>query len=143
MPAHSVAQQQAAAIALHHPSKAKTDMGGMAKKELRKFAKTPSKGLPQHVKHESMARTLIERDDAPSLGLGKTGLKFARMGSKEAFKTTNGTDKKWKTSLKLRTELAGEKPGMKMKSVDKVGPVPSAIKDSITPQQVVQALLSA
>ena len=96
------------------------------------------------MKRESAARTLIERDDAPSLGLGKTGLKFARMGSKEAFKTTNGTDEKWKTSAKLRTELAGEKPGTKMKSMDKVGPVRKAMKglgERVTPKQVVAALL--
>lgn len=46
MPAKSVAQQQAAAIALHHPEKAKTDMGDMSRKDLRKFASTKHKGLP-------------------------------------------------------------------------------------------------
>jgi len=104
----------------------------------------PTKSRALQVKRESAARTLIERDDAPSLGLGKTGLKFARMGSKEAFKTTNGTDEKWKTSAKLRTELAGEKPGTKMKSMDKVGPVRKAMKglgERVTPKQVVAALL--
>lgn len=46
MPAKSVAQQQAAAIALHHPEKAKTSMGDMSKEKLRKFATTKHKGLP-------------------------------------------------------------------------------------------------
>ena len=119
-------------------------MGGMAKKELRKFATTPTKGLPQQVKHESVARTLIERDDAPSLGLGKTGLKFARMNSKEAFKTTDGTDEKWKTSLKLRANLAGEEPSAKMQSRDAVGKVPRAmkgLKERLTSAQLVSRLL--
>lgn len=54
MPAKSVAQQRAAAIALHHPEKAKTDMGGMGKSELRKFAKTKHKGLPDKKTDESV-----------------------------------------------------------------------------------------
>jgi len=85
------------------------------------------------------------RDDAPKLGLGKTGLKFARMNSKEAFKTTDGTDEKWKTSLKLRAGLAGEKPSAKMQSRDAVGKVPRAMKglgERITAEQVVAKLLA-
>jgi len=135
--------------------------------ELHKFAATKRKGLPQKVGESLSARAMFERDrlteghgvgswggrgdwhghegrdDAPKLGLGKTGLKFARMTSKQAFKTTGGTDAKWKTSAKLRSELAGEKPGSKMKSKDAVGRVPSAIKDSVrrTPEQVVKAML--
>lgn len=141
MPAKSKAQQQAAAIALHHPSKAKTDMGGMGKAELRKFASTPRKNLPKHV--ESVARSLIERDDISKLNIGATGKKFARMMSKEAFKTTDGTDDKWKTSLKLRTDLAGESPGTKMKSRDAVGKVPHAMKGvSETAEQIVDRLLA-
>lgn len=82
------------------------------------------------------------RDDAPTLGLGKTGLKFARMTSREAFKTTGGTDEKWRTSAKLRAELAGEKPGSAMQSKDAVGKVPSAIKDSRSVAEVVARLLN-
>ena len=111
------------------------------KGELHKFAATKRKGLPQKVGEALTARELFERDDAPKLGLGKTGLKFARMTSKQAFKTTGGTDAKWKTSAKLRAELAHEQPGGKMKSMDKVGTVPKAIKDSVTPKQVVAAML--
>jgi hypothetical protein len=86
------------------------------------------------------------RDDAPSLGLGKTGLKFARMNSKEAFKPAKGgqSDSKWATSLKLRAHLAGEKPSAKMQSRDAVGKVPRAMKgvgEQITAEQVVAKLL--
>lgn len=138
MPATSKAQQQAAAIALHHPSKAKTSMGDMPKKELRKFASTPRKGLPKHV--ESKARSLIERDDIGSLNIGATGKKFARMNSKEAFKTTDGTDEKWKTSLKLRAELGGESPSAAMKSKDAVGKVQHAFKETRA-QRIVSRML--
>ena len=123
--------------------------------KIKKFAKTKHSGLPKKKTDESgplTARQMFERerlsegrDDAPKLGLGKTGLKFARMTSKEAFKTSGGTDQKWKTSAKLRTELAGEKPGTKMKSMDKVGKVPRAMKglgERVTPQQVVDKLLA-
>lgn len=100
--------------------------------------------LPAKV--ESLARKLIERDDAPKLGLGKTGLKFARMNSKEAFKPAKGgqSDAKWATSLKLRAHLAGEKPSAKMQSRDAVGKVPRAMKgvgEQITAPQVVAKLL--
>jgi hypothetical protein len=86
---------------------------------------------------------IAERDDAPKLGLGKTGLKFARMTSKAAFKPAKGgqSDSKWATSAKLRAELAHEKPGGPMKSMDKVGKVPHAIKDAVTPRGVVKAML--
>lgn len=127
----------------------------MSDTKIKKFAKTKRTGLPKKKTDESgplTARQMFERehltegrDDAPKLGLGKTGLKFARMTSKEAFKTTGGTDAKWKTSAKLRTELAGEKPGTKMKSMDKVGKVPKAMKglgERVTPQQVVDKLLA-
>lgn len=107
--------------------------------ELHKFAATKTKGLPQKKTEEGVvmaARQMFERerlaegrDDAPKLGLGKTGLKFARMTSKEAFKTAGGTDAKWKTSARLRSELAGEPYGAKMRSKDVAGKVPSAIKD--------------
>jgi len=161
MPATSKAQQAAAGIA-HAVEKGdlpKSKLKGASKHmfksmkgtgELHKFAATKRKGLPQKVGERLTARAMFERDrlmegrdDAPKLGLGKTGLKFARMTSKQAFKTTGGTDAKWKTSAKLRSELAGEKPGSKMKSKDAVGRVPSAIKDSVrrTPEQVVKAML--
>lgn len=141
MPATSKAQQQAAAIALHRPEKAKTDMGDMKRSDLRKFAATPRKGLPKHVKHESLSRSLFERDDVSKLNIGATGKKFARMTSKEAFKTTDGTDEKWKTSLKLRAELGGESPSTKMKSKDAVGKVPHAFKESRA-QRIVDRLLA-
>ena len=105
-----------------------------------------NKGKLPEYKHEALtARAMFERDDAPKLGLGKTGLKFARMNSKEAFKTTDGTDEKWKTSLKLRAGLAGEKPSAKMQSRDAVGKVPRAMKglgERITAEQVVAKLLA-
>ena len=49
MPAKSKAQQQAMAIAEHHPSKLYKKNRGMAKmskEELHKFASTKTKGLP-------------------------------------------------------------------------------------------------
>ena len=93
---------------------------------------------------KSRTRRLIERDDINSLNIGATGKKFARMQSKEAFKTTDGTDEKWKTSLKLRTDLAGEPSDAKMKSKDAVGKVPHAMKgvsERKTAGQIVKALL--
>ena len=62
MPAKSVRQQQAAAIALHHPGKARTGMGDMAKKDLRKFASTKHKGLPQKTDEdvEERANQLVD-----------------------------------------------------------------------------------
>ena len=55
MPSVSIKQQQAAAIALHHPEKSKTAMGDMSKKDLRKFAATKHKGLPDRKTDESVA----------------------------------------------------------------------------------------
>jgi hypothetical protein len=52
MPAKSKAVQIAAAIALHHPSKLKKKNRGllkMSKEQLRHYAETPHKGLPEHV----------------------------------------------------------------------------------------------
>ena len=88
----------------------------------------------------SEARRLIERDDIDSLNIGATGKKFARMNSKEAFKTTDGTDEKWKTSLKLRAELGGESPSAAMKSKDAVGKVQHAFKETRA-QQIVSRML--
>lgn len=144
MPAVSKSQQQAAGIA-HAVEKGElpqSKLRGASKQmfqsmksgDLKKFAKTKSKELPKHVEGApATAKELFiaERDDAPKLGLGKTGLKFARMTSKQAFKPAAGgkSDAKWATSAKLRAELAHEKPGGAMKSMDKVGKVPSAIKE--------------
>ena len=61
MPARSKAQQAAAAIAEHHPEKAKgaaKEMAkGMSKKQLRHFSKTDTKSLPEHKKEASLRRT--------------------------------------------------------------------------------------
>lgn len=145
MPAVSKSQQQAAGIA-HAVEKGdlpQSKLRGASKQmfksmksgDLNKFASTKRKGLPNHM--EGMPVTakelfIAERDDAPNLGLGKTGLRFARMTSKQAFKPAAGgkSDAKWATSAKLRAELAHEKPGGKMKSMDKAGKVPSAVKES-------------
>jgi hypothetical protein len=83
------------------------------------------------------------RDDAPKLGLGKTGLKYARMGSKEAFKPAQGgqSDTKWQTSLKLRAEVAHENPNGQMKSRDATGKVPHSFKESRA-QALVNKLLN-
>jgi hypothetical protein len=118
----------------------------------------------QHPEEALTARQMFVRDhlhegrddalNASKVNLGTTGRKFARMGSKEAFKfsgaggagTDSGGDAKWNTSVKLRTELAGEKLGGKMKSADKVGKVKfggKGLGDSVTPEQVVSALLEA
>lgn len=60
MPAQSKAQQQAAAIALHHPKKSKTGMGSMSKEQLRHFAETPRKGLPKHKSQESLVNQIVD-----------------------------------------------------------------------------------
>lgn len=113
----------------------------MKKSDLADFTRKKPKNLPTRV-GESYARSLFERDDAPKLGLGKTGLKFARMTSKQAFSGGHNGDAKWKTSAKLRAQLAGEKPGSPMKSMDKVGTVKKAIKESRTaPALLVKRLL--
>ncbi len=58
MPSSSKSQQQAAAIAEHHPEKAKgaaKEMAkSMSKKQLHDFASTPSKNLPEHVSKEGL-----------------------------------------------------------------------------------------
>jgi hypothetical protein len=97
------------------------------------------------------ARQMFEREhltegrddalDASKVNLGVTGRKFARMTSKEAFKTTGGTDEKWHTSAALRSELAGEKPNSPMKNKDAVGPVAHAFKEATKPKQIVSRLL--
>lgn len=53
MPAKSKAQRIAMAIAEHKPSKLYKKNKGLAKmskSQLHEFAKTPTKGLPEHVK---------------------------------------------------------------------------------------------
>lgn len=88
------------------------------------------------------AKTLFERDDlSKEAAIPSEGKSLARMTSAKAFKTTGGTDAKWRTSLNLRAKLAGESPSQKMKSMDKVGKVPSAIKDSRA-ETVVDTLLA-
>lgn len=169
MPAKSIAQQQAAGIA-HAVEKGElpqSKLRGASKRmfksmhgtgELKKFAKTEHGGLPQKKTSEALtARQMFARDhlhegrddalDPAKLNLGTTGRKFARMGSKEAFKggqSGQGGDAKWHTSAKLRSELAGEQPGAPMHSNDKVGKVKfggKGLGDSLTPEQVVRAML--
>ena len=53
MPAESVAQRQAMAIALHHPEQLYERNKGlkeMTQKQLHEFASTPEKGLPERKK---------------------------------------------------------------------------------------------
>jgi hypothetical protein len=58
MPPKSESQRRAAAIAEHHPEKAKgaaKEMAkSMSKKQLHDFATTPSKNLPEHVSKEGL-----------------------------------------------------------------------------------------
>jgi hypothetical protein len=102
-----------------------------------------SKKSQQQAAGSARALFIAERDDAPKLGLGATGLKFARMNSAEAMRPAKGgqSDAKWATSAKLRAEIANEKPGGQMKNRDAVGKVPHAFKETKTPKQVVSALL--
>ena len=120
--------------------------------KLQLFLEVPFRGgvfkvkrvMPSKSQAQKLPAHLVEgRDDAPKLGLGKTELKFARMTSKEAFKPAKGgqSDSKWVASVKARAHLAGENPSGKMKSMDKAGRVPSAIKDSAARAQVVVAAL--
>jgi hypothetical protein len=160
MPAVSKSQQAAAGIA-HAVEKGdmpQSKLRGASKKmfqsmhgtgELHKFAATKRKGLPQKKEEGLTARMMFHRerisegrDDAPKLGLGKTELRFARMNSKEAFKTDrSGTDAKWKTSMKARAHLAGEPPSQKMSSQDRVGKVQHAFKEALSVEALVAALL--
>ena len=60
MPAVSVAQSTAMAIAEHHPEELNPANKGLAKmshKDLHDFASTPEKGLPEHV-HKSASYKL-------------------------------------------------------------------------------------
>jgi hypothetical protein len=155
MPSVSKAQQAAAGIA-HAVEKGempKSKLRGASKKmfqsmhgtgELKKFAKTKTKGLPQHTEALT-ARQMFERehltegrDDAPKLGLGKAGLEYARMSSSDVMDQPGGTAKKVQKrynmvkSVTNQNKLTGGKPGSKIfPSMDKVGKVPSAIKDSM------------
>lgn len=55
MPAKSIAQRKAMAIAEHHPEELYSENKGMAKMsgpQLHEFASTKEKGMPEHVKHK-------------------------------------------------------------------------------------------
>lgn len=116
---------------------AKEIQQSMKPSDLNDFTRKKPKGIPEKVPEGQItARMMFHRerisegrDDAPKLGLGKTELKFARMNSKQAFKTDHtGTDAKWKTSMQARAHLAGEKASSPMKSRDAVGHVPHAFE---------------
>ena len=149
MPATTRAQQQSTARTLIETSTSFRGWGGRGDWHggRLKVPSNPRKKPSSKPPFSSRKKPVKEgRDDAPSLGLGKTGLKFARMNSKEAFNPAKGgqSDAKWVTSLKLRAHLAGEKPSAKMQSRDAVGKVPRAMKgvgEQITAEQVVAKLL--
>lgn len=149
MPAVSKAQQQAAGIA-HAAEKGeipKSKLRGASKqmfqsmsgRELKKFAKTKRKGLPKHVECAPMtAREMFERehltegrDDAPKLGLGKAGLAYARMSSSDVMDQPGGTAKKVTKRYNMIKDVTNQKGVKGFPSMDKVGKVPSAIKDSM------------
>lgn len=155
MPSKSVAQQAAAGIAhavkkgdlpkskLRGASKQMFQMGG---KDLKKFAKTKTKDLPKHVETLS-ARQMFERerltegrDDIGKLGLGKAGMAYARMSSSDVMDQPGGTAKKVHKRYNMVKDVTNQKGIKGFPSMDKVGKVPSAIKDSRA-QKVVAALL--
>lgn len=157
MPAKSQAQQAAAGIAhavkkgdlpkskLRGASKQMFKMGGS---RLTSFAKTKTKDLPKHVETLS-ARQMFERerltegrDDAPKLGLGKAGLAYARMDSSDVMEQPGGVAKKVQKRYNMIKSVTNQKGVKGFPSMDKAGKVPHAIKDSKTPQQVVDALLN-
>ena len=84
-------------------------------------------------------RNLIRegRDDTSKLGLGKAGVSFAKMTGKDVMHQPDGVAPKVKKSYDLQksvlnqTHLTGGKAQSKVfPSMDKVGKVASAIKDS-------------
>lgn len=156
MPATSKAQQAAAGIA-HAVEKGdmpKSKLKGASKRmfqsmhgtgELHKFAATKRKGLPQKVGEALTARVMFDRaritegrDDTKKLGLGKAGEAYATMTSKDVMEQPGGTARKVQKrynmlkSVTNQNTLKGGKPQSKIfPSMDKVGKVPSAIKDSM------------
>lgn len=155
MPSVSKAQQAAAGIA-HAVEKGdlpKSKLRGASKEmfksmkstDLKKFAKTKTKGLPQKKTDESgpvKARQLFVegRDDAPKLGLGKAGMAYARMSSSDVMEQPGGTAKKVQKRYNMIKDVTNQKGIKGFPSMDKVGKVPSAIKDSRA-QKVVAAML--
>lgn len=80
MPAKSKAMRQAAAIAEHHPEdlyERNKGLASMTKEELHKYASTPEKGLPEHVKSadHSGRKNLGGHSHTKGHGRGKWGWK--------------------------------------------------------------------
>ncbi len=64
MPAKSVVQRQAAAIAEHHPEELyarNRGMMGMSLTDLKHYASTPEKGLPKRVANRKVAKKKVVR----------------------------------------------------------------------------------
>jgi hypothetical protein len=103
--------------------------------------------LPKKVKKEealtarAMFGRLQERDDAPSLPLGKAGHAYSRMDKSDIMEQPGGTSKKWHKSVALRKEVTNQQDVKGFPSMDKVGKVPHAMKEALTSAQVVSAML--
>ena len=125
MPAVSKSQQAAAGIA-HAVEKGdlpQSKLRGASKQmfqgmhgtgELKKFAKTKTGGLPQHVKEGGplTARQMFERDDLsdPSkVNVPRETKDYARMTSKDVMEQPGGTARKWTMSLNLRKAITNQR----------------------------------
>jgi len=115
-------------------------------KEVSTLLKCPQCGYGKNVPVTRQGFT-EGRDDTAKLPLGKAGHAFASVTSKDVMHQPGGTSNLWRKSLAQRKEIVNQKHVSDGKgsttfpSMDKVGKVPSAIKDSVTPAQVVSALL--
>ncbi len=143
MPAKSQKQQKAMGIA-HAVEKGelpKSSLKGASKHmyksmkgtgKLHKFAATKRKGLPVRVK-ESLAFKLIRegRDDVGKLNLGAEGQDYARMSSSDVMDQPGGVAKKVGKRYNMIKAVTNQKDVAGFPSMDKVGPVKSAIKESL------------
>ena len=82
------------------------------------------------------------RDDAGGLPLGKAGHAYARITSRDVMDQPGGTSNKWRKNLALQKEVTNQKNVKSFSSMDKVGPVKSAIKDSRSAANVVASMLA-
>lgn len=91
--------------------------------------------------HVGRSKAPEGRDDASKLGLGKAGMAYARMSSSDVMDQPGGTAKKVTKRYNMIKDVTNQKNIKGFPSMDKVGKVPSAIKDSRA-QKVVAVLLA-
>lgn len=82
------------------------------------------------------------RDDTAGLPLGSAGHAYASITSKDVMDQPGGTSNKWRKNLALRKEVTNQTHVKGFPSMDKAGPVKSAIKDSQSAANVVASMLA-